>query len=167
MPEPILSIGDLEPDRPTVAINRNAPDGPWQRFKHRHFDLLLRFFPVRYRQRRDLYALRLPSEFGLKTIQRIQSAQREVLELQRRESDPASTARASRLLRQVSGEILEAPGDVLDALSDSQHIQILLAFPDAVTGPKPRPIRPENPSTSGSSSPTSAGSIPATPGATG
>lgn len=167
MPEPILSLGDLEPDRPLVAINRKAPDGAWQRFKHRHLDVLLRWLPVRYVQTRELYPLRMPSEFGLEAITRIQSHQKEIIGLQEQENDPAALRRASRMLRDISGLILDAPGNVLDDLPDAQHIRLLMAFPAAVTGQLPTETAPENPSTSDDSSPASAGSTPATAGVTG
>jgi len=167
MPEPILTLGDLEPERPLVAINRNSPDGWWQRFKHRHFDVLLRWFPVRFKQTREVYPLRMPSEFGLRAISRIQAHQTEIAELQQRQDDPAALKRAHQMLRDISGLILDAPADVLDDLPDAQHIRLLLAFPAAVTGQLPTQSTTENPSTSGDSSPASAASTPVTSGATG
>lgn len=153
MPPPILTLGELEPERPTVAINRRTPDGAWQRFKARWFPYL----DVRYVIVHELYAMRLPSEFGLADISRIQRHQREIAQLQVKADDPAASRRASRLLREVSGIILDAPGYVLDSLSDTQHIQLLLAFPAAVTGQTPtEPPPTENPSTSADSSPASA-----------
>lgn len=162
--DPILTLGELEPDRPLIAINRSRPDGPWQAFKHRHLDVLLRWFPVRYRPSRELYPLRLPSQFGLQTIARIQAYQREIAELQQRQHDAASIRRASQMLRECSGLILDAPAEVLDELSDAQHIRLLLAFPAAVTGKLPTQTTPGNPSTSGVSSPASAGSTAPTTG---
>jgi len=165
-PEPILTLGDLEPERPLVAVNRNAPDGPWQRFKHRHFDLLLRWFPVRYVESRQLYPMRLRSEFGVAAIARLQRIQAEATALMG-STDDASAKRMARLLRECSGMVLDAPGDVLDALSFDQHLQLLVTFPAAVTGKMPRPPQTENPSTSAASSPASAASTQATSGATG
>lgn len=154
MADPILSIGDIEPVRPTVAIHRNAPDGLWQRLKHRHFDVLLRWFPVRYKRTSDLYALRHPSEFGLRTVQRIGAAQREIAELQGRDDDPAAIRRSERLLREVTGLMLDAPRSVIDALTPSQHIQVIVAFAASATGLTPTQTAPaENPPTSAGSSP--------------
>jgi hypothetical protein len=167
MPEPVLTLGDLEPERPLVAINRNAPDGPWQRFKHRHFDVLLRWFPVRYAETRQLYAMRLRSEFGLAAIAKLQRIQIEATALLGTQEDPAGLARMRRLVRECSGMILDAPGDVLDALDFEQHVRLLLTFPAAVTGKMPQPSPTETPSTSADSSPASAASTPATSGATG
>lgn len=162
--EPILTLDDLEPERPTVAINRNAPDGPWQAFKHRHFDVLLRLFPVRYAVRHDLYPLRLPSEFGLKLLTRIGNLRNEVAELEGRGDDPQAIARIVILLREMAGMVLDAPRDVLDSLSPKQHAQIIVAFPSAVRGPTPTSPAPENPSTSDASSLDSAVSTAPTTG---
>jgi hypothetical protein len=168
MADPILTIGDLEPDRPTVAIHRNAPDGPWQRWKHRHLDVLLRWLPVRYQPRHDLYPLRSPSEFGLRTVARIGAAQREMVSLQSGELDAASTRRTEKLLREVTGLVLDAPREVIEALTATQHIQVLVAFAASATGQTPTaPTPTENPSTSAGSSPASAGSTPASAGRTG
>lgn len=167
MPEPILTLGDLEPERPLVTINRNAPDGLWQRFKHRHFDVLLRWFPVRYVQTRQLYPMRLRSEFGLAALGRLQRIQADASELMVKEGDPAALDRMRRLMRECSGLILDAPADVLDSLSFEQHAQLLLTFPAAVTGRMPQQKRAEHPPTSADSSPASAASTPATSGATG
>lgn len=167
MADPILSIGDFEPDRPTVAINRNAPDGWWQRFKWQHLDVLLRWWPVRFKASRDLYPLRHPSEFGLRTVARIAAAQREMLALQSGALDPASTRRTEKLLREVTGLVLDAPRDVLDALTPTQHIQVLVAFAATATGPTPTKPATENLSTSAASSPASAASTPASTGTTG
>src|SRR5919106_6416943 len=112
MPEPILTIGDLEPERPLVAINRNAPDGPWQAFKHRHFDVLLRWFPVRYRLRHEEYPLRLPSEFGLARVARLNSLRAQVAEYGGR-GDEASVLRVMELLRELAGMGLDAPASVI------------------------------------------------------
>lgn len=152
MADPILTLGDLEPERPTVRIVHPVPDGPWQAFKARYFDVLLRVFPVRWRRERRLYALRIPDEFGMATVARIQSAQKEVMALQGQEADPAATERVEELLRQVTTEILEAPREVVDALSVSQHITLQLAFPAAVMGQMPANPPTENPSTSDGSS---------------
>lgn len=167
MPEPILTLGDLEPERPLVTINRNAPDGRWQRFKHRHFDMLLRWFPVRYVETRRLYPMRLRSEFGLAAISKLQRYQAEATELMAKPDDPAAANRMRRLLRETSGLILDAPGDVLDALSFEQHVQLLVTFPAAVTGRMPPQKRTEAPSISAGSSPASAASIPVSAGPTG
>lgn len=165
--EPILTLGDLEPARPLVTINRNAPAGLWQRFKHRHFDVLLRWFPVRYVQTQRLYPMRLRSEFGVAAIAKLQRYQTEATELMGKEDDSAALDRMLRLMRECSGLILDAPGDVLDALSFEQHAQLLLTFPAAVTGRMPQQKRAENPPTSADSSPASPASTPATSGATG
>ena len=166
-PDPILTLGDLEPERPLVTINRNAPDGPWQRFKHRHFDVLLRWFPVRYALTTRLYAMRLRSEFGMAAIAKLQRYQAEASELMAKTEDPAALERMQRLMRETSGLILDAPGDVLDALSFEQHAQLLVTFPAAVTGQMPQQTKTETPSTSAASSPDSVASTPATSGATG
>jgi hypothetical protein len=166
--QPILTIGDLEPDRPTVAINRNAPDGRWQRFKYDHLDLLLRWWPVRFKERRDLYPLRHPSEFGMRTVARIGAAQREIAELQGGDADRASWRRTERLLREVSYLVLDAPRDVINDLTPTQHIQLLVAFAASATGPTPTKTPPTgNPSTSAGSSPGSAASTPDSAGTTG
>lgn len=152
--DPILTIGDLEPERATVQVNRTAPDGWWQRFKFRHFDVLLRWFPVRFTYESDAYPLRSPSEFGLRGLQRLRVAQEEIRSLQGR-SDPATLKRISRALREMSGMVLDAPSDVLDSLTPAQHLQVLAVFPQAVTGPRTTPPT-ESPPTSDDSSPDSA-----------
>lgn len=164
MPDPILTLGELEPDRPLIAINRKAPDGPWQAFKHRHFDVLLRWFPVRYVPSRELYPLRRPSEFGLATIARIQAMQGEIAELQSRQTDPAAITRAAHLLRECTTLILDAPQRIIAELPAAQHIKLLLAFPLAVTGRLQPTTPPESPSTSDASSPASAASTAPTAG---
>lgn len=164
--EPVLTLGDLEPERPLVSVNRNAPDGWWQRFKHRHFDVLLRWFPVSYVQTRTLYPMRMRSEFGLAALARLQRLQADATVLMERQEDPAALKRMQRLVRECAGMILDAPGDVLDALTFEQQLQLLLTFPAAVTGQMPRK-QTESPSISDDSSPASAGSTPATSGATG
>lgn len=171
MPEPILTIGELEPERPTVRINHVVPDGLLERLKDRYLDVLLGRWPVRYAKRSDLFELRHPSEFGVRDIARISNAQRALGEIRDGEVDDAKADYMARLLREVSGLVLRAPADVLDQLSPTQHIQVLVAFsasamgqmPTAVPTPKPT----ENPSTSAASSPASAGSTPATAGRTG
>jgi len=169
MPEPILSLGDLEPERPLVAINRNAPDGWWQRFKYRHFDVLLRWLPVRFVETRELYPMRLRSEFGLAALAKLERLQTDATALMGAQEDPASLRRMVRLVRECSGLILDAPGDVLDALTFEQHLKLLMTFPAAVTGRMPQQTQPEtdSPSTSDDSSPASAASTPVTSGATG
>lgn len=167
MPDPILTIGDLEPERPLVAINHNAPAGWWQRFKHRHFDILLRWLPVRYARTRDLYPMRLRSEFGLAAISKLQRHQAEATALLEKPDDLAALDRMRLLVRETSGLILDAPARVLDALTFEQHVELLVTFPLAVTGKMPPQKSPESPSTSVASSPDSAGSTPATSGATG
>lgn len=173
MAEPILSLGDLEPERPTVTINLHEPDGPWQWLKDRLLDphgrvdrLLLAAFPIRYRTVRRLYALRMVSEFGLEFIARIQSMQKEVAEL---DADPRPEAlyRMTTLLREMAGLMLDAPADVLDKLSPEQHSRIVLAFPHAVMGMTPTAMPTENPSTSDDSSPASSGSTAPAATATG
>ena len=167
MPEPILVLGDLEPERPLVTVNRNAPDGRWQRFKHRHFDVLLRWFPVRYAQSTEMYPMRLRSEFGLAALARLQRLQTDAAALMGQEENPAALKRMLRLMRETSGLILDAPGDVLDSLTFEQHVKLLMTFPAAVTGQMPQQNQTEPPSTSADSSPASAASTPATSGATG
>ena len=154
---PILTLDDLEPERPTIAINRNAPDGPWQAFKHRHFDVLLRWFPVRYVVTRSLYPLRLPSEFGLQLLGRMEVLRKEVGALEH-QNDAASAQRIVAVLREMAGIVLDAPADVLDRLTPKQHGQIVMAFPAAVTGQTPTTTAAENPPTSAASSPASAAS---------
>jgi hypothetical protein len=167
MPEPVLTLGDLEPERPLVTVNRNAPDGWWQRFKHRHFDVLLRWFPVRYVQTRTLYPMRLRSEFGLAALARLQRLQADATALMERKDDAAALKRMQRLVRECAGMILDAPGDVLDALTFEQQLQLLMTFPAAVTGTMPRKNQTESPSISDDSSPASAASTQATAGMTG
>jgi hypothetical protein len=167
MSDPILVLGDLEPERPLVTIHRNSPDGAWQRFKHRHFDVLLRWFPVRYVQSTDLYPMRLRSEFGLAALSKLQRLQNDATALMGKQDDPAALRRMLRLVRECSGMILDAPGDVLDALTFEQHIRLLSTFPAAVTGQMPQQTPTESPSTSVDSSPASAASTPATVTTTG
>lgn len=159
MPEPILTIGELEPERPTVRINHVEPAGLWQRLKDRHLDFLLRWWPVRYERLTDLYALRHPSEFGMRDIARISNAQRAIGEMREMADDPGAVRRVERLLREVSGLVLEAPAHVLDQLTPSQHIQVLLAFNASAMGvtPTSQPAT-GNPSTSAASSPASTAS---------
>lgn len=159
----VLTIGDLEPERPTVTINRTTPDGWWQRWKFEHLDVLLRWFPVRFEDRTDVYALRLPSEFGLRSRQRIARLAEEVQTLQKDDS-PASARRQSQLLREIAGLVLDAPPDVLNSLGPREHLAIMLAFPAAVTGQTPtnQPAT-GNPPTSDASSPAStASTVPGT-----
>ena len=164
--EPILTLGDLEPERPTVAIRRNAPDGWWQRFKHRHFDILLRWFPVRYEWSHHLYAMRLQSEFGLAQIAKLQRYSSDAAALQG-QTDTASMGRMIEVLREFCRLVLIAPPDVIDALDIEQQARLVLAFQATVMGKTPTRRPTENPSTSDGSSPASAGSTPATTGATG
>ena len=161
--DPILTIGDLEPERPTVAINRNAPDGAWQAFKHRHFDILLRWFPVRYRPRHDEYPLRLPSEFGLARIARLNSLRAQVAEYEGRD-DEAATRRVVALLRELAGMVLDAPASVIASLPPEHHARIVAVFPQAVRGQLTPPDATESPSTSEPSSPASAASTAPTTG---
>ena len=162
MPDPILTLGDLEPERPLVAINRRVPDGPWQRIKARYFDVLLRWLPVRYVIERKVYPMRLPNQLGLAYIAKIQTAQAELSTLSEK-TDPASIDRISVVLRDISGAILDAPPAVLDSLTDDQHIRLLRTFPLAVAGTTPQ-TRPESPPISGASSPVSAASMASTTG---
>jgi hypothetical protein len=163
---PILTIGDLEPERRTVAIRRNAPDGPWQRWKFAHLDVLLRWMPVRFAQRVDHYELRRPSEFGLRNLARMRAMQSEIDSLR---GDPTEAAgrRIAVLLRSIVAIVLDAPSDVLDALHPAELLAILEVFPAAATGQTPTKVRSENPSTSGASSPSSATSTRAPAGTTG
>lgn len=166
MPAPILSIGDLEPARPTIAINRTAPDGWWQRFKFRHFDVLLRWFPVRFAQHHGVYALRLPGEFGLRALQRITNMQTEIRDIQSL-ADPAAEPRLVRLLQDLCTLVLDAPPDVIASMGPANHLAVLQVFPLAVTAPKARLAPHAIPPTSDRSSPASAASTPATAGRTG
>lgn len=163
----VLTIGDVEPDRPTVAINRVAPAGRWQRWKYDHLDVLLRWSPVRFTRQSDLYPLRLPSEFGMRGLARLRARQTELAALTGREDDEASMRRADRLLREITAMVLEAPDDVIAGLTVQQRLQVLAVFPVAVTGRMPAAQTEEAPSTSADSSPASAGSIPAAVGRTG
>ena len=163
----VLTIGDVEPDRPTVAIHRVAPDGRWQRWKYDHLDLLLRWAPVRFARQSDLYPLRLPSEFGMRGLARLRARQAELAGLQGHEDDEASMRRAERLLREITGMVLDAPRDVIAGLTVQQHLQVLEVFPAAVTGQTPTAMTEGAPSTSDASSPGSAGSTPAAAGRTG
>lgn len=158
--EPILTLGELEPERPLVAINRRIPDGAWQHWKHRHLEWLLRWFPVRYRYGRELYALRTPQEFGLSTISRIQRFHAEFVRLQD-EEDPASLRRASKVMGEVVSMILDAPAEVIDELPDGARVRLLMAFPAAVAGP---PEPEASPLISPASSPASAVSTAPTSG---
>lgn len=164
MPDPIITLGDLEPERPTVAVNRNAPDGPWQRFKHRHFDVLLRWFPVRYAWSTNLYELRIPSEFGLAQSARLQRLSEGARELIGDTEDPAKLARLVELLTEFCSLILIAPRDVIDGMDLDQKARLALAFQVAVAGPRgPRTAKP-SPPTSAASSPASAASTAPTTG---
>jgi hypothetical protein len=158
MPEPILTLGDLEPERPTVAVNRNAPDGPWQRFKHRHFDVLLRWFPVRYTWSQAVYPMRLRSEFGLAAIAKLQRYAEDAKALIPQQDDPAAAARMIHLLREFCALVLVAPQDVIDGLDAEQQVRLVVAFQHAVMGSTPTTPRTGNPPTSAASSPASAGS---------
>ena len=166
MPTPVLTIGELQPERPTVAINRNAPDGWWERFKYRHFDVLLRWIPVRFAQSTEHYELRRPGEFGLRGLQRIAAMQQEISGLQA-DPSPAAAQRMAQLLRRLTGMVLDAPPDVIDSLSPMQFIRVLQVFPIAVAGKTPTTTATENPPTSDASSPASVASTPATAGRTG
>jgi hypothetical protein len=165
--EPILTLGELEPERPTVAVNRNAPDGPWQRFKHRHFDVLLRWFPVRYAWSAQLYELRIPSEFGLAQSARLQRLSASARELIGDTEDPAKLARLVELLTEFCSLVLIAPREVIDGMDLDQKARLAMAFQLAVTGPRsPGTARPRS-STSAASSPASPASTTATAGGTG
>lgn len=160
MTEPILTIGELEPLRPTVAIGRNAPDGRWQRFKYDHFDVLLRWMPVRFAYRKRLYPLRAPSEFGLRSLQRMRVMQEEIAELQGT-TDKAAAARYAEVLREMAGMVLVAPPEVIGSLHPIDLLRVLEVFPRAVTGrrmPTTTPRPPANPPTSDASSPASTAS---------
>lgn len=164
MTDPVLTIGELEPLRPTVAVGRNAPDGAWQRWKFRHLDVLLRFMPVRFAYRRELYPLRAPSEFGMRSLQKLRRMQEELASLRDTESEEAA-GRYVRLLREVTAIVLDAPADVIESLSPVDHLRIMEIFPRAVTGqlptgPAPQPLPP-------TSEPSSPGSIASTAPETG
>lgn len=164
MAAPILTIGDVEPERPTVSITRNAPDGRWQALKFRYLDWLLRWFPVRFAFRQDLYALRLPSEFGLRTMQKLSAMQKEIDELRARPGK-AADRRLLALLRDMTAMVLVAPHDVIEALHPNDYLAILAVFPSAVTGTTPtNQPGSENPSTS---VPSSRGSTASTAPGTG
>lgn len=163
MSEPILTLGDLEPERPTVKVRRNAPDGPWQRFKHRHFDLLLRWFPVQYAWTEHLYPMRLTSEFGLAQSAHLQRISAEVRELQGNSDDSASFARMVELLTEFCSLVLIAPRDVIEALDLGQKAQLAVAFQAAVMG-KRTPVTAESQPTSAPSSLDSAVSTATTTG---
>ena len=158
--DPILTIGDLEPERPTVRIIRRVPDGWWQRLKFEHLDVLLRWFPVRFVSRDDLYELRAVGEFGLRGLARLRAIQAELQGLAGN-GDAAAGRRMAGLLRQLSGMVLDAPADVLDSLTGDQHVRILQVFPAAVAGPQPATQHPSDPSTSGDYSPDSPASTAA------
>lgn len=163
----VLTIGDVEPERPTIAINRMAPDGRWQRWKYDHLDVLLRWAPVRFARRSELYPLRLPSEFGMRGLARLRARQAELAGLD--QDDEAAMRRAERLLQQITAMVLEAPSDVIRSLTVQQHLQVLAVFPAAVTGQMPPTTEasPSSPSTSDDSSHASAASIQAAAGRTG
>lgn len=161
--EPILTLGDLEPERPTVKVRRNAPDGPWQKFKHRHFDVLLRWFPVRYRWTEHLYPMRLASEFGLAQSARLQRISADAQNFSA-DSDPAAYARMVELLTEFCSLVLIAPRDVIEGLDLDQKARLAVAFQVAVMGTTPTPRQAENPSTSATSSPASAVSTAPTTG---
>lgn len=164
--EPILTLGDLEPVRPTVRVQRNAPDGSWQRFKHRHFDVLLRWFPVRYAWSTQLYEMRIPSEFGLAQSARLQRISEAARELTDGTGDPAKLARLTILLAEFCSLVLIAPRDVIEGLDIDQKASLAVAFQVAVTG-KGTPITAQSQPTSEPSSPASSGSTPATATPTG
>ena len=151
----VLTIGDLEPERPTVTINRTTPDGWWQRWKFNHLDLLLRWFPVRFEDRSDRFPMRLLSELSLRQRQRFTNLAEELNELLRENEKASAVNRRSAVLRQLSEIILDAPADVLDSLMPTQHLAILTTFPTAVTGQTPTPRASANPPTSDASSPAS------------
>jgi hypothetical protein len=111
--------------------------------------------------------MRLRSEFGVAAIAKLGRYQAEATELMAKPDDPAAADRMRRLLRETSGMVLDAPGDVLDSLGFEQHVQLLVTFPAAVTGRMPQQRRAESPSISADSSPASAASTPATSGVTG
>jgi hypothetical protein len=160
MAAPILTIGDLEPARPTIAINRTAPDGAWQRWKYNHLDVLLRWMPVRFAQRHDVYALRLPGEFGLRDLQRIRNMQDELREAQA-EGAP-SEAHMARLLRAICAMVLDAPPDVIDALGPVNHLAVVTVFQRAVPAMRAQvPPVLETPPTLDASSPASPASTAA------
>ena len=164
--DPILTLGDLEPERPTVRVQRNAPDGPWQRFKHRHFDLLLRWFPVRYSWATHLYEMRIPSEFGLAQSARLQRISAETRDLYDKTDDPAAMARLIGLLTEFCSLVLIAPRDVIESMSLDQKAQLAVAFQVAVTGKRTNVTAASQP-TSEASSPDSSTSTPETVTATG
>lgn len=164
MPEPILTIDELEPERPLVAINHNAPNGPWQRWKYDHLEVLLRWMPVRFARTRELYPLRLPTEFGLKLLGRMEALRKELGALEGQDDHPATLRRIVDVLREMAGLILDAPADVLDRLTPKQHAQIVTTFPAAVMGKTPTPAASANPPTSDASSPASAVSTALTTG---
>lgn len=165
MADPILTIGDLEPLRPTVAIGRTAPDGAWQRWKFRHLDVLLRWSPVRFTYTRELYALRSPAEFGMRSLQRLRRMQEELAGLTGSEDDEALGRRYLRLLRAVVTMVLEAPADVIEGLAPIDLMRVIEVFPRAVTGRTPTSPAPRaTPPISDASSP---GSIASTAPGTG
>lgn len=161
----VLHLGEVEPERPTVAIHMTVPDGRWQRFKYAHFDVLLSLSPVRFRQSSELYPLRRPSEFGLRRMARLQARQRELSALQEDES-PAAVRRVERVLEEITGMLLDAPAHVIRSLTFSQHLEILAVFPKAVTGTMPPARSARRPSTSRRSSRSSPATT-AAPGRTG
>lgn len=168
MPREILTLGDLEPERPLVTVNRNAPADRWQRFKHRHLDVLLRWFPVRYEWSSAQYPMRLPSEFSLAQSARLQRISADVRDLQPRlaepDATPATLTRMVDLLAEFCRLVLVAPASVIDALDLEQKMRLVLAFQVSVMGRTPTRTPRENPSTSPSSSPASAGSTAPTTG---
>lgn len=147
----VLTIGDLEPERPTVTINRTTPDGWWQRWKFNHLDVALRWFPVRFDDRSDRYPMRLLSELSMRQRQRFTNLAAELNELMAETETPAVNRR-TRVLRQLTDIILDAPADVLDSLMPAQHLAILTTFPAAVTGQTPTRPASANPPTSDASS---------------
>lgn len=162
--EPILTLGDLEPERPTVKVRRNAPDGPWQRFKHRHFDVLLRWFPVRYQWTEHLYPMRLASEFGLAQSARLQRISAEAGDFSGSD-DPAAYAHMVELLTEFCSLVLIAPRDVIEGLDLEQKARLAVAFQVAVMGKRtPIAATTESHSTSATSSPASAASTAPTTG---
>ena len=162
--DPIITLGDLEPERPTVRVQRNAPDGPWQRFKHRHFDVLLRWFPVRYAWSTHLYEMRIPSEFGLAQSARLQRLSEGARELIGDTEDPAKLARLVDLLTEFCSLVLIAPREVINGMDLDQKARLALAFQVAVTGRRAPGTASKSPPTSEVSSPASAASTAPTTG---
>lgn len=161
--EPILTLGDLEPERPTVKVRRNAPDGRWQRFKHRNFDILLRWFPVRYAWAEHLYPMRLPSEFGLAQSARLQRISADARDFQSASEDPAAFAHMVELLTEFCSLVLIAPRDVIEGLDLDQKARLAVAFQATVMG-KRTPVAVKSQPTSATSSRDSAVSTAPTTG---